>query len=75
MATVMDYSLTKKMKVDPYFAMSRHREQWSWAFHDENNIRRAIGVRTFCNLKNALEDVRETQKRIGNLATPILRVV
>lgn len=60
---------------DPFFAIHHRDGSWKWEFHDEFNRVRIQSRINYCDIRETLNDIRETQKRIGNLETPILRVV
>lgn len=60
---------------DPFFAVHYCDGAWLWEFHDEKGTVRAKQAAPKCDLREVIRDIRETQRRIGNLTTPILRVV
>lgn len=60
---------------DPYFLLEHNQFRWKWYFVDEYGSTRIESCRGFETLADAMNHIRETQKRIGNLTTPILRVV
>ena len=60
---------------DPYFAIFHNDGSWRWEFHDEQNVVRVESRAWMASLRETVLEIRETQKRMGNLSTPILRVV
>ena len=60
---------------DAFFALHWDGKAWLWEFHDEQGFKRAKSSILFLDIKDAIAHVRETQKRIGVISTPILRVV
>jgi hypothetical protein len=60
---------------DARFEIYKPDDYWRWRFRDERNCIRAKSVGDFDDLREAINHIRETQKRIGNLATPILHIV
>lgn len=57
------------------FAIHTDNVMWFWEYRDEKNSVRCKSPHYFSHLKDALEDIRDVQKRIGDLSTPILRIV